>query len=389
MLPLPFELKAETLDRMLNFEIADHPIYSGLEIQGFDDDEHGRGMVVFVTRRERDLTDVYYESTLKLDQKLYGVGGGLGLWLEWKFDRARLSIGGDDDAKQGIDVDISFNDIDGRLIQVLMSDPTPVSRRCFSEFLAPVGAAIVHPKSLLLVWMSQFDLFYRCGPTPVVSIERQIVTIGQLPMEWLLRRRLIKVASDLFIVRVNPVLTDEHHSCPEIDPENATVTVEGLESIRVRRGMHVGQMEFTPAFPDLLKMKGDATKKGRWATNLDGTSVAAGSWSLEFGNTAPEMQAEVVLEIDQGWKPQNLASLMRFVTWIGAKIFRQWPTTYKYTATVCWNPNQASKSSMVARWDRRGSDTRGEAYQAMMKTNDLVVDNKKSTDDNVSGSTRR
>lgn len=364
---LPFELKAESLNRMLNFEIADHPMYTGLEIQGFDDDEHGRGMVVLLTRRRGNLTDVYYESTLQLDPTLYGLGGGLGLWLEWKFDKALLAIGGDDD-QHGIEVDIRFNDNDGRLVLVQVMDPTPVSQRYFSEFLAPVGLAIAHPKSLLLVWMSRFDLFYRSGPTPVISIANEPLKIGQLPGEWLLRRRLVKVASDLFIVRVNPVLTDDQNprqTPPKVDPKNVTVTVEGLESMRVRQGTHVGQIVFTPAFPDIQTMTETTAAKGRWEITLDDTAVAAGTWSVVASELASDMQAEVVLEIDQGWKPQRLPCWMRFVTLAGAKIFRQWPTTYKYTATVCWNASkQASPPSMVARWERTptGSDIRGDAY---------------------------
>jgi hypothetical protein len=30
------------LDRMLNFEIADHPIYEGLKIQGYDDEQQAK-----------------------------------------------------------------------------------------------------------------------------------------------------------------------------------------------------------------------------------------------------------------------------------------------------------------------------------------------------------
>ena len=204
---VPFELKAEVLDRMLNFKIADHPVYSGLEIQAFDDDEHGRGVVVFLNRHENDLTDVYYESSLTLNPKLYGIGGGLGLWKEWQFDVAKLLL----DDRDGIDANIRFKDHEGRLIEAQVKDPTPFSRREFSELLAPVSCAVIRPKSLLLEWMSRFNLLCRGGgPVPLIKIDDQPVKIGQLPMEWLLRRRLVKVASDLFIVMVNPVLVNDN-----------------------------------------------------------------------------------------------------------------------------------------------------------------------------------
>jgi hypothetical protein len=37
----PFELQVWTVDRMLNFEITDDPVYEGLELQVFDDPAHG------------------------------------------------------------------------------------------------------------------------------------------------------------------------------------------------------------------------------------------------------------------------------------------------------------------------------------------------------------
>ena len=40
-----------TVDRMLNFEITDDPIYEGLELQVFDDPAHGKGMAVLLKRR--------------------------------------------------------------------------------------------------------------------------------------------------------------------------------------------------------------------------------------------------------------------------------------------------------------------------------------------------
>jgi len=47
---VPFSLRIDVLDRMLNLEISDDPVYQGLEIQAFDDPDHGRGMTVFLSR---------------------------------------------------------------------------------------------------------------------------------------------------------------------------------------------------------------------------------------------------------------------------------------------------------------------------------------------------
>jgi len=170
----------ELLDRMLNFEIADHPLYSGLEIQGFDDELHGQGMLVFLQRRESKKNDVYYESGLNLNPKLYAIGGGLGVWTECNFDTVKLDIS----EEKGVDAEVRFTDIDGRDIEVRVGDTTPLSERHMDAgFLAPMGAAIMEPQSLPLVWMSQFDLLRRSGPEPVIRIDGQQTTPGHLPAE--------------------------------------------------------------------------------------------------------------------------------------------------------------------------------------------------------------
>jgi hypothetical protein len=89
---VPFSLKIEVLDRMLNFEITDDLVYCGFETQGFDDEEHGHGMLVFLQRRKTNITDVYYESGLNLNPKLYAVGGGLGVWTEHSFEIISLKF---------------------------------------------------------------------------------------------------------------------------------------------------------------------------------------------------------------------------------------------------------------------------------------------------------
>lgn len=363
---IPFEFKTEALDRMLNFEIANHHIYQGLEIQGLDDEQqHGHGMVVMMSRRQDDLTDVYYESHLKLDQELFGIGGGLGLWQECEFDIARLAI-----TEQGIECEIRFKDVDGRLIQVKIGDSTLSSKRHWSEFLAPVSVAIVHPKSLLLIWMSKFDLLYRNGPAPTITIDDKAVTIGKLPMEWLFRRRLVKVASDLFIVRFNPVSdTGEAQALPKVDPSTVTITSKGLESMEETFGRHTAHLGFTPPFPDLQTMDSDSSHAGQWEITLDGTLVTAGTWSatrqLKEKNTAT-----MTLEIDQGWKPTGLPPLMKFVTWAAAKVFRHWPTTYKYSSTVSWasDNKDMQQPTMEAHWERTGLNDHGEAYRSMTGT---------------------
>jgi hypothetical protein len=78
----PFDLSVDFIDRMLNFEIAGDPLYSGLEVQSFNDPRHGHGMVVLLTRREDGRVDCYRQAGLAVDPAGYQIGGGLGEWIE-------------------------------------------------------------------------------------------------------------------------------------------------------------------------------------------------------------------------------------------------------------------------------------------------------------------
>ena len=67
---------------MLNFEITDDPHYQGLELQVFDDRDHGRGMAVLLRRRDDGRLDIYRQPDLTLEPEMAQVGGDLGEWQE-------------------------------------------------------------------------------------------------------------------------------------------------------------------------------------------------------------------------------------------------------------------------------------------------------------------
>jgi hypothetical protein len=339
----PFALNLDLLERMLNFEIADDPHYSGLEIQWFDDPDHGRGTLVFLNRRADGKTDVYFEKTLQLNPPNYAIGNGLGEWIETEFETARLEV-----SSHAVRADVQFTDTAGRIIEVHVRDRTPRGRRT-AAFLAPMGAAIAEPASLPLIWMSRFDLLRRSGPPPVVLIDGRQAGLGRLPAEALTRRRLIKVTSDLCAVHVCPARTDP-------TPLNADgeVTQDGAAtaSIIERSGGHEVRLELDPPFPDLSVDPGTAA--GAWSISIDRVSVINGTWHVRSGGR----ETQVDLEVTAGWRPKGLPLLMSIVTRV-APVFRTWPTTYRWTAQIA----RGQKPTMTSSW-RRTDEERGESYRA-------------------------
>ena len=93
---------------MLNFEIADHQVYDGLELQWFDDAAHGTGMLAFLGRRDNHVFDYYAQRGLRLDPADYQIGAGTSTWVETDIADAVLEISDD-----GVHAAALFTDVDG------------------------------------------------------------------------------------------------------------------------------------------------------------------------------------------------------------------------------------------------------------------------------------
>lgn len=340
--PVPFTLHVDLLDRMLNFELADDPTYSGIEVQGLDDPTHGTGLAVLLMRREDGRVDVHFEPGLRLDPAGYEIGGGLREWRPTDFDAARFEVTPD-----GVDLHVAFADVDGRPIELRIADPA--RRRRTAAFLAPMGAEIARPRSLPLVWMASFDLLRRRGPAPLISIDGRRASPGRLPGEWLLRRRLIKVATDLCIVYVN-----ESGERPTAVAGESVLGPEGLEAITASSGGHDVVLGFDPPYPAGPAWSAEAAVGG-WRLAIDGAAVVGGTWRV--GPAAEG--AEVTIEVTEGWEPSGLPPLMSVVTRV-VPVFRRWPTTYRWFGVV----TAGEDGGVDGRWERTDTEV-ASSYRSM------------------------
>ncbi|MGD2061616.1 MAG: hypothetical protein PVF87_12160 [Acidimicrobiia bacterium] len=327
----PMELRADCLAKMVNLEIHGDPRYRGLEIQVFDDDVHGSGTLVFLARADDGRTDVYHEPGLHLDRSGYEIGSGLGRWDETAFDEARVEF-----TQNGIAVDLGLTDHAGRAIRIRVDDRGGRTRRP-AQLLAPMGAAIREPNRLPLVWMSRFDLVRRRGQLEV-SIDGSPVDIGRLPGALLHRRRLVKYASDLFVVSLNP-----SHDGPI---KNAVLCDASLETNGHRADLLFDREVQLGALNGIVG--------GRWRLRIDETELVGGSWSARRSDT----RALLDLDVDEGWHPKDLPPFMRVVTTL-IPVFTRWPTTYRWHAEIDLELN-----TMASKWAR--TDSNGdESYQKL------------------------
>src|SRR5215207_1947480 len=241
----PLSLTVSPIARFLNFELSDDPTYDGLELQWFDDDVHGRGMLAFLSRRADRRVDYYLQRSLRLDPAGYEIGGGTRSWNETDFQVARLEI-----AEDGVDAEVRFTDVDGRAVDVHVDDRDGQQRRR-GQLLAPVSAGIERPKALLLVWLSGFDLVRVTSTRPSIRIGGREASTGRLPGARLHQRHLIKYAAPLCAVEVGrsqegPLLVLDAGQHVELTPDRS-----GIEAVVLERDGHCARLVLDPALPDL------------------------------------------------------------------------------------------------------------------------------------------
>lgn len=355
----PLSLKVEPIARMLNCELADDPLYDGLELQWFDDDVHGTGMLAFLSRRADRRVDYYLQGGLRLDPAGYQIGGGTGAWTETEFEVARLEI-----TAGGVDAAATFTDVDGRLIEISVDDRDGRARRR-GHLLAPVSANIDDPTSLLLVWLQGFDLVRTTATRAEIRIGGREASTGRLPGARLHRRRLIKYAAPLCAVELN-----RNHQGPlALD---GTVTSAGpwslsrsgvrleladdgyrVAALVAARGGHSARVALDPPLPDVSGLADGAVEAGAWHVSVDGARLTGGRWTA----TRSGDRVELGLDVLERWRPGPLPWLMRVVTTV-VPVFRRWPTTYRWRAVVQLGP----APTMTSRWERTGSGS-GQSYR--------------------------
>lgn len=343
----PLSLRIDTLAAMLNAELADHPIYDGVELQWFDDDSHGTGMLAFLSRRDDRTVDYYAQQGLTLDERGYAIGGGTRSWNATDFDVAHLEVGED-----GVRALVRFTDVDGRRIEVDVDDRDGRRRRRAS-LLAPVSAGIANPTSLMLVWMPGFDLVRQVpGRVPLIRIDGVVAPIGKLPGVRLHRRHLIKYAAPVCTVELNRD-DDVTHEAAREQTAAPTSEAAGLRGLTAVRGPHTATMTLDPPFPEPSTVTGRSSAEGTWHLGVGGVTLTGGTWTVRNAGAT----TDVALEVTQPWRPHRLPWLMRVVTTV-VPVFRQWPTTYVWRATFAG----AEAVPATARWYRTGGQD-GDSYR--------------------------
>ncbi len=339
----PFHLQTDPMAGLLliNFERDPDTVYEGFEPQAFDDDVHGRGILVIGWRVDGKV-DVFHEPGLRLDPKTYGIAGkGLHAMAERSFSPALFELG-----PAGVQANIAFHDLQGRPVHLEVSETDPRPRSCFG-LLAPMGSAASHPPALPLVYVDGFYFVRRAGTEYRIEIDGRSHQNDPIPL--ILdgtRVHLLRYSADPFIVTWNP---DAEARVRILEPDSEAVAgafmahaegvryeVEANGAFReIRRmsrqeGDHEVSVEFTPALPQLLALADGVEVAGEFRiTAQPSVGTVQGSWRVE--RQGEELHLEVVP--DGGWTPGPAPRMARLLFRV-VPTFRAWPTTYVWRGTM-------------------------------------------------------
>jgi hypothetical protein len=342
----PFILKYRPMQRLFLYNLKDDPYYKGFEPQYFSDIVNGKGLIVIAYRQDGKV-DVYFEPGLNLEKGGYQIESGLNAWVETSFERSKFDI-----TPYGVDLDVAFADIDGRRIEVRVLDISHKERR-FMRLLAPISGTIKDPVKLMAVYLFDFDFVRRPVKEMRLSIDglacqavRFPVPIPGFPAAF------VRYSGKPFMVEWNEQTDAAIESAAPLGEgafEYSGALYDLVENnghfeinqIRAGSGDHHMGLGFEPPFPDVIALRPGAELEGRFTLLLDGNErICAGCYAISC------MEDEILLgiDIDQGWQPINPAGLLRFVM-IFAKIFKQWPTTYRWRGRLQLEGDRAHLSS--------------------------------------------
>lgn len=353
----PFHLDTEPMRSLalFNFERDPDSIYRGLEPQRFDDEQHGRGILVIGWRVDGRV-DVFHDPGLRLDVASYAIaGGGLHRMVPRDLGDGRFDVG-----PSGLAVDLWFTDLDDRPIRLVARETDTRPRRPFA-LLAPMGSAATDPPSLPLVYVKDFYFVRRPGSEIRIEIDGVVHRSDTIPLRldgtWM---HFVRYSGTPLIAQWNHQRHRTAHLLTpggEVAGADADATrfdlvdngsISEIGRMTRREGDQEVSVEFTPPFPHLRALRDHRVVEGSFlALTEPPAGRVTGTWSVERRGDRIEIDAVP----SGGWTPGD-APLMARLLFRLVKMFRRWPTTYRWSATVEITDDAGVAPTLTSRWER-------------------------------------
>lgn len=334
----PFSFHVDPMERLLlvNFENNPDTIYKGFEPQYFDDQVHGKGLLVIGWRNDLKV-DVFHEKGLKLNVATYDIAGkGLNQMVEREFESAVFEI-----IDVGVQADIVFEDNLDRKVEIRIFEKHPKKREPFG-LLAPMGDAAERPSAMPLVYVHDFYFVRREHTSFLVTIggKKHKPDKFPIPMDWTWMY-FARYSGDPFIVTFNPAMDGELETSivtenQKLAKGNTLLEISesgiAMEIKKITKKVlnHEIGLIFNPAFPQLNLLKDSVEVSGNFT--VEGHS-STGRIGGEYRVIKNKNKIRIVLEPSAGWIPNESKLTVRFLYFV-VKTFKHWPKTYRWTADL-------------------------------------------------------
>lgn len=335
---------------LINIEKDPDTSYIGFEPQLLKN-KFGEGLLVIGYRADEKI-DVYFQPQLQLKASDYaGIGKGVNQVKAVPLQDAFLRF-----SEKGLHTSASFTDIQGRAISFDINEQSKKKTKPFG-LLAPIGTGAENPDGLMLVFLEDFYFVRRTDTKAEVRIAgKQHKLDTFMPMDGT-KMYFSRYTPRPITVTVNPNYSGKIEALPLVDGkaqsngnrytlQHKNGTIE-IESIQQNVSEQMVTMKFSPAFPDIRNVKNGELIVGKFSIAAhEKTGVVSGKYSVRNEQGI----IHLAMTPSEGWKPYPKNRLVVKMVFTMAKVFRRWPKTYQWDATL--SPISDTSYKMESKWTR-------------------------------------
>jgi hypothetical protein len=345
---VPITLELSPILRLLIIDIADDPTYRTLEPQvlgGPDGDE-----VILLAYRHDEHVELYAQSGRDVDPSGYdGLGKGLAGIHQSDLEAARFEVTDD-----GLQLELALAAPNGRRFDLHIREHLTGARDRF-PVLAPVGGTFDTPAFFPFLWLPGMSFVPVRGTEVDVRVDGQARTVPRLPLPIGGRRCFMaRYDPDVLVCQLNPdsvLVPTRVPARPSAGGERAggidVVEVadgHGIAAVRVERGGHTCAAVLDPPLPDLRSLPEPTRRSGAILLQADHTTELRGRYELIRAHD----RIDLVIEGFGPWRTRLRRPLLAVL--FRLPIFRQWPTTYRWQATL--DLAGSPEARLTSRWAR-------------------------------------
>jgi hypothetical protein len=344
---VPIALELAPIRSLLVVDLDDDPTYRTLEPQVLTGP--GGDEVVLLAYRHDERLEIYASPGSAVERSGYeGLGSGLEGIHRTAFELARFDVTDD-----GLQLDVALTAPNGRRFDLRIHEHLAGGRDHFPA-LAPVGGSFDAPEFFPFLWLPGLSFVPVRGTEVEVRVDERVRTVPRLPLPIGGRRCLMaRYDPDVLVCQLNPDDADL--------PTRVTVQEDGrtgvpgaeivetdgdsrLTALRVGRGGHTCAVVLAPPLPDLRSLPSAARQRGALLLQADDTTELQARYEL----TRVDDRVELVIDGFGPWRTRLRRPLLAVL--FRLPIFRRWPTTYRFEATLDLAATPARRLS--AGWTR-------------------------------------